>query len=209
MNNIGFARKLLDIAENKKTLYVMGCFGAPMNDRNKKRYTSNNTYNKATARKNMIMNASSDTFGFDCVCLVKGVLWGWNGDLSATYGGAKYTSNNVPDISADSMIKVCDNISTDFSNIEIGELVWLSGHVGVYVGNGLAVECSPKWENCVQITACNRTITGYNTRNWKKHGKLPYITYDNVAVPKPEKTWEHVLFFEDSEYKFRIERLKK
>ena len=172
MNNIGFARKLLDIAENKKTLYVMGCFGAPMNDRNKKRYTSNNTYNKATARKNMIMNASSDTFGFDCVCLVKGVLWGWNGDLSATYGGAKYTSNNVPDISADSMIKVCDNISTDFSNIEIGELVWLSGHVGVYVGNGLAVECSPKWENCVQITACNRTITGYNTRNWKKHGKL-------------------------------------
>ena len=58
----------------------------------------------------MIMNASSDTFGFDCVCLVKGVLWGWNGDLSATYGGAKYTSNNVPDISADSMMKVCDNI---------------------------------------------------------------------------------------------------
>jgi len=34
-----------------KTLYVSGCFGAPMNQKNKARYTSNNDYNKqATSR---------------------------------------------------------------------------------------------------------------------------------------------------------------
>ena len=172
-----FVSKAVDIAQNYKTLYVMGCFGSPLNSTNKARYTSNHSYNKQEERKAMINNASSDTFGFDCVCLIKGILWGWNGDLSKTYGGAKYTSNGVPDIGADSMIKVCSDISTDFSNISVGEAVWMSGHIGIYIGNGLAVECTPKWGNCVQITACNQSISDYNRRDWTKHGKLPYIAY--------------------------------
>ena len=56
---------------------------------NKKRYTTNHSYNKAAARVKMINAASEDTFGFDCVCLIKGILWGWDGDKNATYGGAK------------------------------------------------------------------------------------------------------------------------
>ena len=173
-----FVKKLEDIAKNYKTLYIMGCFGAPMNSKNKTRYCNNHSYNRKAARTKMIQAASADTFGFDCVCLLKGVLWGWNGDTSKVYGGAKYTSNGVPDIGADQMIKVCSDISTDFSNIEVGEVVWMSGHIGVYIGNGLSVECTPKWKNCVQITACNCSKSGYNTRNWTKHGKLPYIDYD-------------------------------
>ena len=38
----------------------------------------------------MINSASSDTFGFDCVCLIKGILWGWNGNLNHVYGGATF-----------------------------------------------------------------------------------------------------------------------
>ena len=186
MTNKELAAKLIDIAKNYKTLYIMGCFGAPMTAANKKRYSTNYDYNKQASRTAMINAATADTFGFDCVCRIKGVLWGWNGDKSKTYGGAKYASNGVPDIGADSMIKVCKNISTDFSKIEIGEAVWMEGHIGVYVGDGLAVECTPKWENKVQITACNRAVSGYNRRNWTKHGKLPYVTY--VAEPAPEPT---------------------
>ena len=63
--------KAIDIAKNYKTLYVMGCFGAPMTAANKKRYTTNHSYNKAAARVKMINAASDDTFGFDCVCLIK------------------------------------------------------------------------------------------------------------------------------------------
>ncbi len=180
-----FVSKAIDIAQNYKTLYVMGCFGSPLNTANKARYTSNHSYNEQEERKNMINNASSDTFGFDCVCLIKGILWGWNGDLSKTYGGAKYKSNGVPDIGADAMINVCSNISTDFSNISVGEAVWMSGHIGIYIGNGLAVECTPRWDNGVQITACNRSISGYNRRDWTKHGKLPYIAYDGQSVLEP------------------------
>lgn len=192
MTNIELANKLKDIAKNYKTLYVMGCFGAPMTAANKRRYTQNHFYNKQAARTAMVNAVSADTFGFDCVCLIKGVLWGWNGSKTATYGGAKYASNGVPDIGADSMINVCKNISTDFSNIEIGEAVWMSGHIGVYIGDGLAVECTPKWANKVQITACNCSKSGYNRRNWTKHGRLPYITYvqqiDPVTPVKPVET---------------------
>lgn len=188
--NIELANKLKDIAQNYKTLYVMGCFGAPMTAANKRRYTQNHSYNKQASRTAMINAASADMFGFDCVCLIKGVLWGWNGSKTATYGGAKYACNGVPDIGADSMINVCKNISTDFSKIEVGEAVWMSGHIGVYIGEGLAVECTPKWANKVQITACNCSKSGYNRRNWTKHGKLPYITYvqqtDPVTPAKPE-----------------------
>ena len=188
MTNIELANKLKDIARNYKTLYVMGCFGAPMTASNKKRYTQNHSYNRQAARTAMINAASADTFGFDCVCLIKGVLWGWSGNKNAVYGGASYASNGVPDIGADTMITVCKNVSTDFSKIEIGEAVWMEGHIGVYVGDSLAVECTPRWDNKVQITACNRSVSGYNHRNWTKHGKLPYISYVQQTAPaEPEK----------------------
>ena len=179
MNNLEFVKRLKDIATNYKTLYVMGCFGAPLTDQNKERYCKNNEYNMQASRQKMIRAASADTFGFDCSCFLKSVLWGWNGDKSKTYGGAKYASNSVPDIGANSMIAKCKDVSTDFSKIEIGEALWLSGHIGVYIGDGLAVECTPVWKNGVQITAVQNigTKSGYNARKWTKHGYLPYITY--------------------------------
>jgi len=175
------AEAALNVAKNYKTLYVMGCFGAPMTAANKKRYTKNNPYNTAANRVKMINAASTDTFGFDCVCLIKGLLWGWSGDASKSYGGAGYAVNGVPDIGADTMITKCSGVSTDFSRLEVGEAVWMKGHIGIYIGGGLAVECTPKWKNCVQVTACNCSKSGYNRRNWTKHGKLPYVSYTGTA----------------------------
>ena len=44
------AAAVLDVANNYKTLYVMGCFGAPMTAANKTRYCKNNPYNTAADR---------------------------------------------------------------------------------------------------------------------------------------------------------------
>lgn len=96
-----FVAKLKDVAKNYKTLYVMGCFGSPMTASNKTRYTQNHEYNRRPARTAMINAASTDTFGFDCVCLIKGILWGWAGRKDRVYGGATYACNGVPDIGAD------------------------------------------------------------------------------------------------------------
>jgi cell wall-associated NlpC family hydrolase len=114
-------------------------------------------------------------WGFDCVGLVKGVLWGWNGDESKVYGGAVYASNGVPDLSADAMIGRCTSVSSDMSNIAVGEFLWMKGHCGVYIGNSKVVESSPKWANGVQVTALT-------ARNWLKHGKLPWVEYSDGEV---------------------------
>lgn len=209
MNNIEFASKLINIAENYKTLYVMGCFGAPMNSSNKTKYCSNHSYNEKTSRQAMIKAADENTFGFDCVNLIKAVLWGWNGDKSKTYGGAKYASNDVPDISADGMIGKCLNVSTDFNNIEVGEAVWLPDHIGVYIGGGLAVECSPVWKNGVQITACNKSKSGYNRRTWTKHGKLPYITYVKGDEKMLESANDIIWELMNGKYKIKISEVDK
>ena len=168
------------LAKNYKTLYVLGCIGAPLTDAAKTRYTNNLDYNKKSDRKKKILAASADTFGMDCVCMVKTLLWGWCGDADKVYGGAKYASNGVPDIGTEQIIGVCSGVTTDFSKIDVGELLWMQGHVGVYIGGGLAVECTPSWKDGVQITAVHNigTKSGYNGRKWTKHGKLPYVTYE-------------------------------
>jgi hypothetical protein len=178
-----------NIAKNKKTLYVLGCFGAPMNTSNKARYTKNLAFNAKSDRKAKIKAATADTFGFDCVCMIKGLLWGWTGDASKEYGGAKYKSNGVPDISANQLIGVCKDVSEDFSEIMPGEVVWISGHVGLYIGNGLVVECTHRWKDGVQITAAHNIgkKAGYNGRLWTKHGKLPYVEYSVETVQKPSE----------------------
>lgn len=77
------------------------------------------------------------------------------------------------------MIGRCSNVSTNFSNVQVGELLWCEGHVGIYIGQGLAVECTPRFKGGVQITAVGNIAAkpGYNTRTWERHGKLPYIDY--------------------------------
>lgn len=173
-----------NVAKNYKTLYVMGCFGWPMTATMKARAKKEQSYNRKAERTAKIDAADAKTFGFDCVNLIKSLLWNWSGDASKNYGGAAYGSNNVPDIDADQMIGVCNDVSTDFSNIQVGEAVWLKGHIGIYVGNGLAVESTPSWKDGVQITAVHNIgkKSGYNGRSWTKHGKLPYVTYEEETT---------------------------
>lgn len=185
MTNLELVEKGKNIADNYKTLYVMGSFGAPLTSTNKKRYCNNHNYNKQATRTAMIKAASEDTFAFDCLGLFESIMWGWKGETTKTYGGAKYNSNGFYDSSADGIIKKCNSVSTDFSNVKIGELLWTDGHVGMYIGNGVAIEATPSWKNCVQYTnVANMGKKSGNSRTWKKHGMLPWIEYiDETIIP--------------------------
>lgn len=88
--------------------------------------------------------------------------------------------------------KYCTGQSSNFKNIEVGEFVWMSGHIGVYIGNGLAVECTPIWKDGVQITAVGNIgkKSGYNTRTWTKHGKSVFLDYAKQPEPTPTPSTE-------------------
>lgn len=190
MTSMEFVKKAKDIATNYKTLYVYGCLGDPMTPKNKIKHSKTYPFNRRPQRQNMIANASEDTFGFDCSGLVKSILWGWCGDKTKDNGGAKYMSNGVPDASANLLIgSYCSGVSTKFDNIEVGEFLWMSGHCGIYIGGGLAVECTPSWRNKVQITAVGNIgfKAGYNSRQWTKHGKLKFVDYAEKTEKEPIK----------------------
>ena len=127
------------------------------------------------------------SWNFDCVILIKAILWGWNGDKNASHGGAKYASNGVYDDGANQILKRCTDVSSDFTNITPGELLWMDGHVGVYIGNGQVIECTAAWEGKVLYSSIDskgrRTRNGRQVYSWKKHGKLSYIEYVKEETP--------------------------
>ena len=179
MTNIELKNKLLDIVNNYKTIYGMGTWGWIVTKSAIERKKKESSW-WTTSRINTISKViDKNYFMFDCIGLIKGILWGWNGNSKAIYGGAGYNINKVPDVNTEGMLAKCTNVSTNFKTIEIGEYLWMSGHCAIYIGDGLCVECTPKWTNNVQITAVANigNKKGYNSRNWTKHGKLPYITY--------------------------------
>lgn len=174
MTNKEVITKAVEIANKYKTLYVRAGIGYRLNDSGKVRALQN-WYNQKPERRQKILAASSDVWAFDCSGLVKSILWGWNGDTTKTYGGAVYGSNGVPDQNADTMINNCTDVSTNMNNVTMGELLWKPGHIGIAISPAQAVECTPAWEDGVQITR----IAG---RGWQKHGKYKYINYNNIEV---------------------------
>ena len=184
---------LTDIADNRKTAYMLGPWGWPANEKMIARATTQGSHAQTNRQWLPRANAiKGKGFLFDCVGLIKGILWGWRADPGRTYGGAGYACNGVPDCDARGMINLCREVSTDFSGIVPGEAVWLDGHIGVYVGGGVVVESTPAWKGGVQRStlenACDKLIPGTaGRRTWTKHGKLPWVDYSKKKDEKEDK----------------------
>lgn len=185
MTAAAFAAKAIEIATKYKTTYMLGPWGWPCNQTMITRATTNGS--NANTNKQWLPYAyaiEDEGFIFDCVGLIKGILWGWDGDMSRVYGGAGYACNGLPDIDAGVMIKSCQEVSTDFSDIVPGEVVYMPGHIGIYVGNGVVSESTPKWHWGVQLSTCSNVHKSKKSgtvgqRKWTSHGKLPWVAYKN------------------------------
>ena len=195
-NNYQLMAKAYEILRHYNTCYLYGGIGQIVTqsvvNAKAKQYPSFYT-SARKANYTQYINSSKRYWGFDCVNLYKSILWGWNGDASKSFGGATYASNGVPDASADGLFSYCTGkSSTGWDNMMIGEALWMSGHFGLYVGNGKCIECSPRWNriglgsswgeewNGVMLTGvenCSNYPTDIHHRKWTKHGKLPYIQY--------------------------------
>ena len=179
MTNTEFTEILLDIAQNKKTIYVLGGLGEPMTEESKRYDMERLAFNRKGNAKKRILNADAETFGFDCSCMIKAILWGWNGDLSHRWGGTVFPPEEgmFPDVPASRFMEVCEHVSDHFEEgLLKGEAVVLENHAGIYVGNGLVVESTRRWDAKVMITSLKRK-KGMHSRKWQKHGRLPVIDY--------------------------------
>ena len=178
-----FAARARAVATDVKTVYMKGAFGAPVSeailDRLSRLYPSWYTESRQKQLRALI---GSGTFGFDCVCFLKGLLWGWRGETDSLYGGAVYASAGMPDLSVPALIKTLEQVSSDPDTVQVGEVVYLPGHVGVYVGDGLVAECTTSFTSGVLLSAYHKRIAGYPTRVWQGHGRLPQLSYSRPEV---------------------------
>ena len=177
-----FVTTALSIANNLKTLYVLGGYGHPLTLENKEllitQWNDGDAYNKEHA--NEIRQATEDTFAFDCICLIKAIMWGFNANLSHPRGGAFIDEAKIPDKNANDMWNTyCVNHSNDFTSILPGEMLWLNNHAGIYIGNGFAIEATAAFTRNVAITNVQNIPSqakGFQ-RMWVGHAQLPCIDY--------------------------------
>lgn len=188
MTNKQFIEKL-ELALNSKTAYMWGTFGQPISNdliKNKvNQYPGNYTTKRINYLKSLV---PQEYFAFDCVGLIKGCLWSWSADHSKSRGGAGYETNGVPDTNVNGFRKLCTNMSNDFSKIEKGELVFMPGHIGVYVGDG----------ECIESTLGNYgdgvVKTKLEGRGWNEHGKCQFIEYIPEVQPAPVPSQQIFLY---------------
>ena len=184
MNNREFAEKAVRMAEGEKTLYVNGCYAKRLTEPQKKYYIEHYAYNRGLLRKPKILAAPNDTVGADCICFLKAIIDGWDPEATDDACGVKYVAAH--DLTEKGLLDACGRTaSSDFSEISVGEYLYNPGHGGVYIGDGLAVECTPSWKDGVQITAVENIAkrSDYNGRKWDRHGKLPWIDYGREYLP--------------------------
>jgi hypothetical protein len=127
----------------------------------------------------------------DCVGLMKGYAWTNAGEnVIESIGKEKplftnsYKSNNMPDKSANGMFSYAKKQGLDWGNIDTlpeipGLGLHMDGHVGVYIGNGEAIEERGFKYGCVK--------TKIKDRKWLHWFKIPTIIYqENSVIPSTD-----------------------
>ena len=106
----------------------------------------------------------------DCVGLVKG--YGWFDPETQSIG---YGINGMPDYATEDMINWCSERGSLDTMPEIpGLLLWMDGHVGIYIGDGYAIEAMGTRYGVVK--------TQVEGRGWQLWGKIPCIEYIEEAA---------------------------
>ena len=112
--------------------------------------------------------------------LIKGYSWY---DLES--GEIRYATNGHPDVSADQFY----NSATEKGHISTlpespGLILHADGHVGIYIGDGYAIEAMGTRYGVVK--------TRVENRNWTGWCKSPYIAYVEELAEEPTEEQEGV-----------------
>lgn len=113
----------------------------------------------------------------DCVGLIKGYSW-----YDPQTESFDYAVNGMPDLSANQIYEFASEKGSIDTIPEIpGLLVWMDGHVGIYIGNGEVIEAMGTHYGVVR--------TQLSRRGWQAWAKVPGITYlEESEEPTEEPT---------------------
>lgn len=104
----------------------------------------------------------------DCVGLIKGYLWSETLNSTPIY-------NSKQDKDVNGMKNNCTETGDIKTLPELkGVLVFMKGHVGIYIGNGEVIEARGHSYGVVK--------TKLNERKWTSWGKLRWIEYKEVKM---------------------------
>ena len=152
--------------------YWYGCFGqvstTALYSSKKRQYPSQYQWSCPKNQLNVRVH--------DCIGLIKGYLWSNTSTSTPKYNASQ-------DVSANGMLEKCVSKGAISSMPDVpGILVFLPGHVGVYIGGGYVIEAKGHAYGVVKTRLAGR--------GWKSWGKCPWITYESVTKPvaKPSTT---------------------
>lgn len=135
----------------------------------------------------------------DCVGMIKGFFWtnGGVGVKDAIGTGksisSKYGSNGCPDKSANGMLSWCKSKGAEHGKVATlpdvpGVLLFSPGHVGVYIGDGYAVEARGFNYGVVKTKVSARSWTDWA---YMPSSILEYDTAEGVTIePEPAKVYK-------------------
>lgn len=112
----------------------------------------------------------------DCVGLIKGYLWSETATATPKY-------NSSQDVSANGMLARCKENGSILTMPDVtGILVFMDGHVGIYIGGGFVIEARGHQYGVVK--------TALKSRPWKWWGKCPWIDYSDSSATETEPKQE-------------------
>lgn len=166
---------------------VHQCTASLLNSKSRQ-YPDHYTSSRMSKYRNAI---SAKLVCADCVGLIKGFFWTNGGQGVAEYinGGPAFTnrhaSNGCPDKSANGMLSWLKSQGTSHGKIATlpevpGVLLFSSGHTGVYIGGGYAVEARGFNYGVVKTKVKDRTWTEWA---YLPASILTYDTADGTIVP--------------------------
>lgn len=160
-----FANIALDIYNNLNTVYAKGGFGQLIDS-----YTYTDLRQQYPWNADHFDQSYMGKYAVDCICWIKGELWGWRYNQQPKYG-----SNGVPDMTDQEFGDSLTDL-VPASQAKEGYGLWKKGHCGMCVGNGMAIDAD------YSTLAGKVVVNGMKLRKlsevkWTKCGKFPYIDY--------------------------------
>lgn len=182
---VEFAKQMLALGDD--TLYVYGSFGRTLTESLINQKAIQYAYN--FPRKSLykeIMDSKGTEYAFDCVGLIKAYYWNWKD------GKTDYKSSQ--DKSANGMLSAAKVKGKIATMPEVpGLLVHMSGHIGIYIGGGYVIECTPTTSFAKQSHGAGGVCkTKLTARKWTSWLECPFIDYIDDEPEEKNETVTNV-----------------